>query len=208
MLALIAGVREPDPAPVERSTVPDAPRPGRAFTAYLVAVGLFALGNSTDAFLLLRAQSLGVGVRWIPILWMMHSAVRASLSTLGGALSDRLGRRRLIIAGWSLYALCYCAFGFADRAWHMWALFALYGLYYSFVEGTEKALVVDLVGAGARGRAFGRYYAVVGMAALPASFAFGLAIERFGARLTFTTAAGLAMAAALVLAQWVPEPRR
>jgi len=208
MLALIAGVREADHTPAARSTDSDAPRPGRDFTAYLVAVGLFALGNSTDAFLLLRAQSLGVTAKWIPILWMMHSAVRASLSTLGGALSDRLGRRRLIIAGWLLYALSYCAFGFADRAWHMWALFAVYGLYYALVEGTEKALVVDLVGAGARGRAFGRYYAVDGMAALPASFAFGLAIERFGARLTFTTAAGLAMAAALVLAQWVPEPRR
>jgi MFS family permease len=208
MLALIAGVREPDRAPPSRSDAADPPAPGGAFTAYLVAVGLFAVGNSTDAFLLLRAQSLGVDARWIPILWMMHSAVRASLSTLGGALSDRLGRRRLIIGGWSLYALCYVAFGIADRAWHMWALFAVYGLYYALVEGTEKALVVDLVGPAARGRAFGRYYAVVGLAALPTSFAFGLAIERFGARVTFTTAAAVAMAAALILAQWVPEPRR
>jgi MFS family permease len=210
MLALVAGVREPErPAPTTPSAAaaPAAPGPP-GFAAYLIAVGLFAVGNSTDAFLLLRAQALGVSAKWIPILWMMHNAVRASLSTLGGALSDRLGRRRLIITGWSLYALCYLAFGVADRGWQAWALFAVYGLYYALVEGTEKAFVVDLVGAGARGLAFGRYYAVVGLAALPASFGFGIAIERFGARATFTTAAALAMAAALVLAQWVPEPRR
>lgn len=206
MVALLAGVREPARR-MPATAAADAPPAGPAFSRYLIAVGLFAVGNSTDAFLLLRAQSLGVAARWIPILWMMHNAVRASLSTIGGALSDRLGRRRLIIAGWSLYALCYLAFGLADRAWQAWALFAVYGVYYSLVEGTEKAFVVDLVGAGSRGLAFGRYYAVVGLAALPASFGFGLAIERFGPRATFTTAAALAMAAVLVLSQWVPERR-
>jgi MFS family permease len=209
MVALIGGVREPEPLPkANGADAAAAPAPpSRGFGAYLVALALFAMGNSTDAFLLLRAQSMGVDATLIPILWMMHSAVRASLSTLGGALSDRLGRRRLIITGWCLYALCYFGFGVADQAWQAWALFGVYGLYYSLVEGTEKALVVDLVGARGRGLAFGRYYAVIGFAALPASIGFGIAIERFGPRLPFTIAAGLAMAAALVLAQWVPEPR-
>jgi MFS family permease len=209
MVALAAGVREPEREITARPPN-SAPQTSstRGFRAYLVAVGLFAIGNSTDAFLLLRAQSLGVDPKLIPLLWMMHSGVKAALSTLGGALSDRLGRRRLIVSGWSLYALCYLGFGLADRPWQIWALFAAYGLYYAMVEGTEKALVVDLVGAGARGWGFGRYYAVVGLAALPASFAFGVAIDRFGARATFTTAAALAMAAALILASWVPEPLR
>ncbi len=209
MLALTSGVRETrrDP-PVAASTVGDQTPVAPGFTAYLFAVGLFALGNSTDAFLLLRAQSLGIDVRLIPILWMMHNAVRAALTTFGGALSDRLGRRKVIIAGWSLYSLCYLGFGLADRAWQGWVLFAAYGLYYSLVEGSEKALVVDLAGSGKRGIAFGRYYAVIGLAALPASFAFGMAVERLGPRVPFTIAASLAMAAALVLAQWVPEPRR
>jgi MFS family permease len=210
MLALLAGVREPEREPRVAAVEGDTPPVPihRGFKPYLVAVGLFAVGNSTDAFLLLRAHTLGVEAQQLPLLWMMHSLVRASLSTLAGSLSDRLGRRKLIIAGWSLYATCYLAFGVADREWHAWALFALYGLYYALVEGSEKALVADLVGAGARGLAFGRYHAVVGLAALPASFGFGLAVERLGSRATFTTAAGLAMAAALVLASAVPEPRR
>jgi MFS family permease len=211
MLALVAGVREPErhvPPATHPSGATAGPTQAPGLRAYLVAVGVFAAGNSTDAFLLLRAQSIGVEVGLIPIVWMMHSAVRAALATFGGALSDRIGRRRVIITGWVVYALCYLAFGLADRAWQVWALFAAYGVYYALVEGSEKALLADLVPAGARGAAFGRYYAVVGVAALPASFCFGLAIDRFGARATFTTAAALAMAAALILAQWVPEARR
>jgi MFS family permease len=208
MLSLVAGVREPPrpPAPPHSDAVAAPPIPG--LRAYLFAVGLFALGNSTDAFLLLRAQALGVDVRLIPLLWMMHNAVKAGLSTWGGAISDRFGRRRVILAGWTLYALCYLGFGLAVQAWQAWALFAIYGVYYALVEGSEKALLVDLVGPAQRGRAFGRYYAVVGFAALPASFGFGLAVERFGARDTFTTAALLAALAAGSLAAWVPELRR
>jgi MFS family permease len=209
MLALAAGVREPDaPAvPAQTTTTSSAP-PARGYTAYLIAVGLFALGNSTDAFLLLRAGALGVEAHLIPVLWMLHNLVRASLTTVGGALSDRVGRRKLIIGGWTLYAACYLGFGLANRAWQVWLLMAAYGLYYSLVEGTEKALVVDLAGAGRRGWAFGRYYAVIGLCALPASFVFGAAVESYGARVPFTVSAGLAMVAALVLALWVPEPRR
>jgi MFS family permease len=183
MTALVFGVREPS-AHQEKRTTTGAPldRPTRrAFTRYLVAVALFGLGNSSDAFLLLRAQQLGVAVKLIPLLWMAHNGTKAALSTWGGALSDRLGRRRVIIAGWLLYALTYLAFGYATHAWQMWALFVFYGLYYSLVEGTEKALVADLVPAGARGRAFGWFHAVVGLAALPASRGFGALAERYGA---------------------------
>ena len=102
---------------------------------------------------------------------MAHNATKAALSTWGGALSDRVGRRRVIVAGWTLYAVTYLAFGLASRPWQIWALFVVYGIYYSLVEGTEKALVAELAPAGARGRAFGWFNAVVGLAALPASLA-------------------------------------
>jgi MFS family permease len=138
---------------------------------------------------------------------MMHNAIKAGLSTGGGALSDRLGRRRVILVGWLIYGCCYFGFGWAHEAWQAWALLALYGIYYSLVEGSEKALLVDLVGPELRGRAFGYYYVVVGLAAMPASFGFGVLVERWGPRLTFTLAAALAAIATVLLAVAVPDPR-
>ena len=165
-----------------------------------MAVGLFGLGNSSDAFLLLRAQQCGVAVPYIPLLWMAHNATKAALSTWGGELSDCIGRRPVIVAGWMLYALTYLAFGFATQVWQIWALFIVYGIYYSLVEGAEKALVAELAPAGARGRAFGWFNAVVGLAALPASLAFGAVADHFGARVAFTASALLAALASLWLA--------
>ena len=209
MTALVFGVREPSAREEKRATT-GAPldRPTRrALVRYLAAVALFGLGNSSDAFLLLRAQQLGIAVALVPLLWMAHNGTKTLLSTWGGGLSDRLGRRRVIVAGWLLYALTYLAFGYATRAWHMWALFVFYGLYYSLVEGTEKALVADLVPAGGRGRAFGWFHAVVGLAALPASIGFGAIADHFGARVAFTVSAALAALASLWLALLVqPAP--
>ncbi len=210
MGALIFGVREEPRSGSEvarakaRSAAPFSPTLSR----YLVCVALFGLGNSSDAFLLLRGQQVGVPVKWIPLLWMAHNGTKAALSTWAGGLSDRIGRRRVIIAGWTLYAATYLAFGFASHAWQIWALFVVYGVYYAFVEGTEKALVADLVPAGARGRAFGWFNAVVGLAALPASLAFGALADRFGARVAFTVSASLAAAASLWLLLLVRPPRR
>ncbi len=210
MAALAFGVREP--ARDEKTSRPDgktAPREStRALVPLLFVVCIFALGNSSDAFLLLRARDLGVGAAWIPLLWMVHNGTKAALGTTGGSLSDRLGRRKLIIAGWAVYAASYLGFAFARATWHAWALFVVYGLYYALVEGAEKALIADLAPSGARGRAFGLYYAVVGLAALPSSFAFGVVAEKFGAKVAFTGAAALAAAASLLLAVVVREPRR
>jgi MFS family permease len=208
MTALVFGVREPDAATEKRPTTMPPIEPGARgnFIRYLVGVGLFALGNSSDAFLLLRAQQCGVGTELVPMLWMAHNGTKAALSTWAGSLSDRIGRRRVIIGGWILYALTYLAFGYATRAWQMWGLFIFYGLYYSLVEGTEKALVADLVGAGARGRAFGWFHAVVGLAALPASIGFGVIADRFGVHAAFTVSAALAALASAWL--WlVVRPR-
>src|SRR5262249_48204706 len=153
-----------------------------ALRRYLVVLAVFSLGNATDAFLLLRSKQLGVPGAWIPTLWMLHNAIKALLSTPLGALSDKIGRRRLILVGWIVYAATSLGFGLATDAWHAWALMAVYGLYYGLNEGTEKALVADLAGAARRGRAFGVYYAVLGLAALPASFGFGVLADRYGAR--------------------------
>jgi MFS family permease len=208
MTALIFGVREPPPPPLSARAVAGlaARARGAALARYLGAVALFGLGNSSDAFLLLRAQQLGVAVKWIPLLWMAHNGTKAALSTWGGALSDRVGRRRVIAAGWALYAVTYLAFGFASRPWHMWALFVAYGVYYALTEGTQRALVADLAPGWARGTAFGWYNAVVGVVALPASLGFGALADRFGAPVPFTVSALLAGLASLALALLVRPP--
>jgi MFS family permease len=208
MAALIFGVREPESSTV-KTTAPMAPMDRAAkisLAKYLAAVALFGLGNSSDAFLLLRAGQCGVAIKLIPILWMAHNATKAALSTWGGSLSDRFGRPRVIIGGWALYALVYLGFGLAAHAWQIWALFVGYGVYYALVEGTQRALVADLAPAGARGRAFGWYNATVGIVALPASLGFGALADRYGALVPFTASAALAAAASLGLALWVRPP--
>jgi MFS family permease len=171
----------------------------RTFALYLAAVTLFTLGNSSDAFLLLRARQLGIPVALIPVLWSAFHVVKSASSTPGGALSDRAGRKPLIVGGWLLYAAVYFAFGRASAAWHAWALFGVYGLFFGLTEGTEKALVADLVPAARRGAAFGWYNLAIGLAALPASLLFGAVWDRVGVASAFTLGAGLAVAAAVVM---------
>lgn len=172
---------------------------GRPFRWYLASVFLFTLGNSTDAFLLLRAEQLGVGVTLAPVLWSLLHVVKASTSTYGGALSDSLGRRPLIIAGWLLYALVYVGFALASVAWHAWVLFAAYGLYFALTEGPERAFVADLVPERARGTAFGWYNLVIAIGALPASLLFGTLWDAFGPSAAFAAGAAFAAAAILIL---------
>ena len=129
-------------------------------------LALFTLGNSSDAFLLLRAQQTGVGLTTLPLLWAFHHAVKSLTSTWAGALSDRLGRRRTIAAGWGVFALSYLGFAWAAAPVHVWLLFALYGLFPALTEGPERALVADLA-ARSRGRAFGLYHAITGAMLFP-----------------------------------------
>src|SRR6185312_17182183 len=133
----------------------DGGRLSGRFWAYLTVVLLFTLGNSTDAFLLLRASQLGVPVALAPILWAVLNFVKSATGTYGGQLSDRLGRKPLIVGGWLLYAAVYFAFAWADVPWQAWALFAVYGVFYGMTEGSEKALVADIVPRTRRGAAFG-----------------------------------------------------
>ena len=189
------------PAPVNAAggaTAITAPLPA-SFTRAMIPIALFTLGNSTDAFLILRASQLGVPLAMIPLLWVLLHVVKSLSSMPGGALSDRVGRTPLIVGGWIVYALVYAGFAAANAPWHMWALFALYGIVFGLSEGTEKALIADLVPSARRGRAFGWYHAVVGVAALPASVVFGAVWDQFGAGTAFLMGAVLALTASVML---------
>ena len=208
---VVAAVYIREPAKHTTSAKPAAlpaivPLGGR-FWAVLVVITLFTLGNSTDAFLLLRAAQLGVPVALAPILWAMLHVVKATTSTPGGALSDRIGRKPAVIAGWIIYAVVYLLFGRATQAWQAWALFAVYGTYFGLAEGTEKAMIADLVPGGRRGIAFGWYNLAIGIGALPASVVFGLLWDRYGSGTAFTFGAGMAALAVLALAV-VPVTRK
>jgi MFS family permease len=199
------GIREaaaPD-APVPHATPATpasmAPPLPRAFWWTLGALLLFALGNATDAYLLLRARDLGVPMAAIPLVWALLHLVKSASSAPGGALSDRVGRRPLIVAGWVLYAAVYAGFAAARPGWMLWALMAAYGVVFGLTEGVEKALVADLVPASRRGMAFGWYHATLGVAALPASVLFGALWQWRGAPVAFATGALLALVAAAVL---------
>lgn len=207
MLALLFGVREAAPTQIAPQAQVRAPLP-RRLKIYLVLVGVFTLAASSDLFLLLRAHELGVPATMAPLLWALLHALKSSLSTPFGALSDRLGRLRLIAAGWLVYALVYTGFGLATHAWHIWVLFVLYGAHAALVEGAEKALVADLAPEAARGRAFGAFHFVVGMTALPASLAFGIVWDHWGHGVAFGMAAALAALATLGLAflKGIPQP--
>jgi len=200
---LIFFVREvPRKTSAQSGDVAPLPAPAtlsRRFWAYLVVILLFTLGNSTDAFLLLRAHQLGVPIVMAPILWAFLNFVKAATGTYGGHLSDVVGRKSLIVGGWILYAAVYFAFGWATAAWHAWALFAIYGIFYGMTEGTEKALVADFVPPARRGAAFGWYNLAIGLGALPASLIFGAIWDASGARSAFAFGATLALLAALLM---------
>jgi MFS family permease len=180
---------------------------GTAFWKYLVVLLVFTLGNSTDAFLLLRASQVGVPIAMIPILWAVFSLVKAIATMPGGAWSDRIGRKPVIAMGWAIYALVYLLFGRVTEAWQVWALFIVYGLHFALTEGTEKALVADLVPASRRGTAYGWYNFTIGMAALPASLVFGLVWDRWSPSAAFGMGAAFSIVALAGLLVLVPAHR-
>lgn len=171
----------------------------RSYYLFVAIAGVFALANSSDAFLILRAQNLGLGVIAIPLAYAVMNVIYGSLALPAGILSDRLGRLPLITIGWAAYALCYLGFAVAGSAWEVWPLFAFYGVYYAVTEGVSKALIADTVGPTARGRAFGIYNTVVGLAALPAGLLAGALWDGFGPSAPFYCSAGIAALAVVLL---------
>jgi len=175
-----------------------APLPGRLW-AFLGVLMIFSLGNSADAFLLLRLSDALGGATFIPLLWAGIHVVKSSLSTWGGGLSDRLGRKRVIVIGWAIYAVVYLGFASSPGPTALVCWFLLYGAYFGFAEGAEKALIADLTPRGRQGTAFGFYNGALGAGALIASVAFGFLYERFGPGVAFGTGSALAGVAAAFL---------
>ena len=182
---------------------------GQPFQRFLLVMILFTLGNSTDAFLVLRAQSSGASVVMVLAMIAGFNLVYTLLATPAGALSDRIDRRKVVIGGWLLYALVYLGFAFAGQTWHFWLLYALYGVYYALTEGVAKALVADFVPSERRGTAYGVYNAAVGLTVLPASVIAGILWQGLGAWMGFGPAAPflfggfLALIASALLWRWV-----
>ena len=178
------------------------------FKRFLVIIALFTLSNSSDAFLLLRAQTAGVSVAMIPLLWAMLHVSKVLSSLFGGDLSDRLGRRRLIVSGWILYAAVYAGFAFATEEITVWILFLIYGIYFGLAEGAEKALVADLVKPEQRGTAYGLYNLAFSITVLPASLLMGALWTWRGPVPAFLVSAALGGTAAVLMLVLVKTPMR
>ena len=176
------------------------------FKRFLLILALFTLSNSSDAFLLLRAQSLGLSVTSLLLLWALLHVSKVVSSIFGGDLSDRLGRRRLIVSGWVLYAAVYAGFAFVTNESSVWILFLIYGIYFGLAEGAEKALVADLVRPEQRGTAYGLYNLAFGITVLPASLLMGALWSFFGPATAFLVSAGLGATAALLMRLFVRVP--
>ncbi|HZW36289.1 MAG: MFS transporter, partial [Deltaproteobacteria bacterium] len=166
-----------------------------AFRRYLLVVCIFTLGNASDAFLILRAVEEGIPAAYVPLLWGAFHVVKSSFSVPAGILSDRWDRRKIVVAGWFVYAATYAAWGLATGPGWMVGLFLVYGLYAAATEGVERALVADFVPAERRGTAYGWFHLVVGISALPASVLFGVLYKWRGAPVAFGTSAALAIIA-------------
>ncbi len=184
------------------------------FRRFLLVLVIFTLGNSADAFLVLRAQERGLSVVGVLGMLVTFNLVYAVLAGPLGAWSDKIGRSRLIIGGWLAYGVLYLGFALATAAWHIWLLYGLYGVYYAAVEGAAKAFVADLVLPEQRGTAYGLYHTAIALAALPASFLAGILWQGignwagFGPQAPFLWGAGLAGTAVFLLTTWVIYPQK
>lgn len=210
-VGLSAMLREP-PATATRPAAPEWALAGWAtlpstYRRYLAVVALFTLGNASNMFLLLRASELGVAQAQIPLLWAGVSAIAMVLAAPLSGLSDRIGRRGLLVAGHLVYAGVYGALGLtAPTGWALYALFACYGVFLAATEGVEKALVADLAPPGLRGTAFGWFHMTAGLMLLPASVVFGALYEHVAVEAAFGFSAACALGAAWLLWRWVPPP--
>jgi MFS family permease len=166
------------------------------FKRFLFILALFTLSNSSDAFLLLRARTAGVSTAMVLLLWAAFHVSKVVSSIYGGDLSDRLGRRRLIVCGWTLYAAVYAGFAFVRTEASVWVLFLIYGIYFGLSEGAEKALVADLVRPEQRGTAYGLYNLAFGITVLPASVLMGVVWDWRGPTVAFLMSATLGLTAA------------
>jgi len=203
ILILGLGLKEPARSSAPRTAPPrfftSTAMFGSRFWVFMAALLVFTLGNSTDAFILLLLSSKGVSTENIALLWALFHLVKMGATWTGGNLSDKLGRRFMVLCGWGVYALVYWGFSAAVDPKAVIALFLAYGIFFGFTEPSEKAWVADLVPADKRGTAFGYYNLVIGLGALPASVLFGWIWKVWGSSCAFLTGASLAAISAVIL---------
>lgn len=184
---------------------------GKPFMVFMIIVSIFDLGNSSDAFLVLRAQERGISVLGILAMLVMFNLVYTLVSAPAGTLSDRIDRKKMIVGGWIVYGLIYLGFAFAQTAWHVVVLYVLYGFYYGLAYGTTKAMVADLVPERLRGTAYGTYNGVLGILDFPASLIAGVlwqgagAWQGFGPSAPFLFGGVMALIAAFLMITWMPK---
>jgi MFS family permease len=205
VLILALGVREVD---TPRQIVQGLPSLrwrifDKRFRSFLVVMVIFTLGNSSDSFIVLRAQDLGLNVVQIMGMLMTFNAIYALLASPLGSLSDRIGRRRLILAGWIIYGMVYLGIALADSGSQIWILFGIYGIYYALTEGIAKALVADFVPQEKRGTAYGLFNSAIGLAALPASLLAGILWQTISPAAPFIFGACMSLLAGILLTAWV-----
>ena len=183
----------------ELAPIVGGPNLGTKFRGAITAVALFSLSNSSDAFLILQAHAAGVTTAMLPLLWASHHVIKSLFSTKAGALSDRVDRRWLLVAGWTSYALVYAAFPFAKTLTSFFVLFVLYAIPFTLAEGAERAWIADLVPAEARGKSFGIYYLANGLCVLAGTALFGLLYQKVSPHAAFFTGSALALTAVVAV---------
>jgi MFS family permease len=200
LVLLIWGLREPPTAQPPGKRLALTLRPfDRNFKLFLAALVIFTLGNSSDAFLLVRASELGVETHYLPLLWFAFHIVKSGGNLIAGRIVDRLGPRAPLLLGWLWYAAIYLAFGLAASVWAAWGLFLAYGVYYALTEAAEKTAVAALARKERKGLAFGWYNLAIGVGAFPASLLFGAFYQEFGPLAAFGLGAALALVSAMML---------
>ncbi len=177
----------------------------KRFKVFLAVMAVFTLGNSSDFFVILRAQNLGLPLIHVVLMLVLLNVAYTAVSLPAGVLSDKLGRRKVIILGWLIYALVYLGFAVATSLWLIWLLFACYGIYYGITEGVARAFVADLVPEEKRGTAYGLYHGVVGLTLLPASLLAGWLWDAFSPAAPFFLGAALAFLAMLGMMALIRE---
>ncbi|HEY7547093.1 MAG TPA: MFS transporter [Blastocatellia bacterium] len=180
----------------------------REYRCLLAVTAVFGLANSANAFLILRAENLGLATEWTIIAYALYNAVAALGSMPAGTASDRFGRRNLLIIGYGIYAISYAGFGLATEAWMAWPLFVLYGMFPAMTDGVAKAMAVDTAGSAGRATAIGMYSMVAGITQIAASYVGGLLWDRIDARATFYFGAALAAISVVLLFVLLPSKRR
>lgn len=207
VLAIVCVMTVQEPARASAPSVARASAPAQAslptrLKLYLGILGVFALGNASDAFLLLRSRDLGVEVALLPLLWTCFHVVKVAATYFFGRLSDRVSRIRLLMLGWLVYLVTYLLFAQAFEAWHAWALFGVYGLFYGLTEPVERALIKEMAPSTLQGRAYGYFNLVSGLSAIPAGLLTGYLWQELSPAWALQIGAGFAAFALVLLLIW------